>query len=114
MGSRSEFKVLKTTPLQPASKERATISALLETGDDDSRNGFLNFMPQKSTDKSIVLVTVLPPDLCARWANYWNRGILECWNDGKIGILSYLIRLNSAFFTQYSIIPSFHYSISKR
>jgi hypothetical protein len=41
MGRRSEFRVLKTTPLQPASNERATISALLETGDDDSKNGFL-------------------------------------------------------------------------
>jgi hypothetical protein len=61
MGSRSEFKVLNTTPLHPASNDRATISALLETGEDDNRNGFLNFTPQKSIDKSTLLVTVSPP-----------------------------------------------------
>jgi hypothetical protein len=34
----------------------------------------------------------------------WNNGILE---DGKTGIK---IRTNSAFKSQYSIIPPFHYS----
>jgi len=51
IGSRSEFKVLNTTPLHPASKDCATISALLETGDDDSRK-----------DKSTLLATILPPN----------------------------------------------------
>jgi hypothetical protein len=40
----------------------ATISALLETGEDESRKGFLNFTPQKSMDKSILLATFMPPD----------------------------------------------------
>jgi hypothetical protein len=62
IGSRSEFRVLNTTPPQPASNDRATISALLETGDDESRNGFLNFTPQKSMDKSTLLTTILPPE----------------------------------------------------
>jgi hypothetical protein len=53
MGSRSEFSVLKTTPLQPASNAFSTISALLETGDEESKKGFLNLTPQKSTDRSI-------------------------------------------------------------
>jgi hypothetical protein len=66
IGKRSEFKVLNTTPPQPASNERATISALLETGDDESRNGFLNFTPQKSTDKSMLLITILPPSSMAQ------------------------------------------------
>jgi hypothetical protein len=61
IGSRSEFRVLNTTPLQPASNDRATISALLETGDDESKKGFLNFIPQKSTDKSTLLTTIMPP-----------------------------------------------------
>jgi hypothetical protein len=61
IGSRSEFRVLNTTPLQPASNDRATISALLETGDDESRNGFLNFIPQKSIDKSTLFATIIPP-----------------------------------------------------
>ena len=47
MGRRSELRVLKTTPLQPASKARATISALLDTGDDESRNGLLKFYSAK-------------------------------------------------------------------
>jgi hypothetical protein len=62
IGKRSEFRVLNTTPLQPASKQRATISALLETGEDESRNGFLNFTPQKSTDKSTLFATIIPPN----------------------------------------------------
>jgi hypothetical protein len=33
----------------------------LETGEDESRNGFLNFTPQKSTDKSTLLTTIVPP-----------------------------------------------------
>jgi hypothetical protein len=61
IGSRSEFRVLNTTPLQPASNDRATISALLETGEDESRNGFLNLIPQKSMDKSTLFVTIVPP-----------------------------------------------------
>jgi hypothetical protein len=61
IGKRSELRVLNTTPLQPASNDRATISALLETGEEESRNGFLNFNPQKSTDKSMLLDTTLPP-----------------------------------------------------
>jgi hypothetical protein len=61
IGSRSEFKVLKTTPLHPASNDLATISALLETGEDESRKGFLNFTPQKSMDKSTWLFTTIPP-----------------------------------------------------
>jgi hypothetical protein len=54
MDKRSEFKVLYTTPDQPASKARATISALLDTGEDDNKKGFLNRRPQNSTDKSIL------------------------------------------------------------
>jgi hypothetical protein len=61
IGNRSEFKVLNTTPLQPASNDLATISALLETGEDESKKGFLNFNPQKSMDKSTLLATVIPP-----------------------------------------------------
>jgi hypothetical protein len=61
IGKRPEFKVLKTTPLHPASNDLATISALLETGEDESRKGFLNFTPQKSMDKSILLATMTPP-----------------------------------------------------
>ncbi len=61
IGNRSEFRVLNTTPLQPASNDRATISALLETGEDESRNGFLNLTPQKSIDKSTLLTTIIPP-----------------------------------------------------
>jgi hypothetical protein len=33
----------------------------LETGEEESRNGFLNFNPQKSMDKSTLLTTILPP-----------------------------------------------------
>jgi hypothetical protein len=33
----------------------------LETGDDESRNGFLNFTPQKSMDKSTLFATIIPP-----------------------------------------------------
>jgi hypothetical protein len=62
IGSRSEFKVLKTTPLQPASNDLATISALLDTGEDESRKGFLNFTPQKSMDKSTLFATFMPPN----------------------------------------------------
>jgi hypothetical protein len=69
IGSRSEFRVLNTTPLQPASNDRATISALLETGEDESRNGFLNLTPQKSIDKSTLLTTILPPSLLVCYAN---------------------------------------------
>jgi hypothetical protein len=58
IGNRSEFKVLNTTPLQPASNDLATISALLETGEDESKKGFLNFNPQKSMDKSTLFVTI--------------------------------------------------------
>jgi hypothetical protein len=61
IGNRSEFKVLNTTPLQPASNDLATISALLETGEDESKKGFLNFNPQKSIAKSTLLVTIIPP-----------------------------------------------------
>jgi hypothetical protein len=57
MGSRSEFRVLNTTPLHPASKDLATISALLDTGEEESRKGFLNFTPQKSMDRSMLLFT---------------------------------------------------------
>jgi hypothetical protein len=63
IGNRSEFKVLNTTPLQPASNDLATISALLETGDDDNRNGFLNVKPQKSIAKSTLFATILPPHI---------------------------------------------------
>jgi hypothetical protein len=59
MGRRSEFKVLNITPDQPASKDRATISALFDTGDEDSRKGFMNFLPQNSTDKSIDLLDTI-------------------------------------------------------
>jgi hypothetical protein len=78
IGSRSEFKVLNTTPLQPASKDLATISALLETGDDESRNGFLNFTPQKSMDKSTWFVKMCPP-LSRAW--YANLLHLKRWID---------------------------------
>jgi hypothetical protein len=61
IGSRSEFRVLNTTPPQPASNDLATISALFETGEDESRNGFLNFTPQKSIDKSMLVTTIIPP-----------------------------------------------------
>jgi hypothetical protein len=61
IGSRSELRVLNTTPLQPASNARATISALFETGEDESRNGFLKFTPQKFMDKSALLNTIQPP-----------------------------------------------------
>jgi hypothetical protein len=61
IGKRSELSVLKTTPLHPASNDLATISALLETGEDESKKGFLNFTPQKSMDKSTSLATILPP-----------------------------------------------------
>jgi hypothetical protein len=61
IGSRSEFRVLNTTPPQPASNDLATISALFETGEDESRNGFLNFTPQKSIDKSMLVTTIKPP-----------------------------------------------------
>ncbi len=37
IGKRPEFKVLKTTPLHPASNDLATISALLDTGDEETR-----------------------------------------------------------------------------
>jgi hypothetical protein len=79
IGNRSEFKVLNTTPLQPASNDLATISALLETGEDESKKGFLNFNPQKSMDKSTLLVTILPPIKKVRFAQNWNSGILEYW-----------------------------------
>jgi hypothetical protein len=60
--NRSEFKVLKTTPDQPASKERATISALLETGEEESRKGFLKVLPQNSMERSMDrLDTIVPP-----------------------------------------------------
>ena len=62
IASRSEFRVLNTTPPQPASNDLATISALFETGEDESRNGFLNFIPQKSTDRSMLLATIRPPN----------------------------------------------------
>jgi hypothetical protein len=62
IGSRSELRVLNTTPPQPASNARATISALFETGEDESRNGFLKFTPQKSMDKSMLLATIIPPN----------------------------------------------------
>jgi hypothetical protein len=62
IGSRSEFKVLNTTPLHPASNDLATISALLDTGEDESRKGFLNFTPQKSMDKSTLFATFMPPN----------------------------------------------------
>jgi hypothetical protein len=75
IGSRSEFRVLNTTPLQPASNDRATISALLETGDDESRKGFLNFIPQKSMDKSTLLTTVWSPSLKVQM--FWVQGLVQ-------------------------------------
>jgi hypothetical protein len=33
----------------------------LDTGEDESRKGFLNFTPQKSIDKSTLLATTIPP-----------------------------------------------------
>ncbi|MFC1877433.1 hypothetical protein ACFL2E_09255 [Thermodesulfobacteriota bacterium] len=53
ISSRSEFSVLNITPDQPASKDRATISALLDTGDEESRKGFKNVFPQNSMDRSM-------------------------------------------------------------
>jgi len=39
-------------------------------------------------------------------------GMLEYWNDGKMGLKAFLIiRLFFIFYPQYSTIPSFHYSI---
>jgi hypothetical protein len=35
----------------------------LETGDDESKKGFLNFIPQKSTDNSTLFATIIPPSL---------------------------------------------------
>jgi hypothetical protein len=61
IGKRSEFRVLNTTPPQPASKALSIISALLETGDEESRKWFLNLKPQKSTDKSMLVATCFPP-----------------------------------------------------
>jgi hypothetical protein len=61
IGSRSEFRVLNTTPPQPASNARLTISALLETGEDESRNGLLKCTPQKFMDKSTLFATIIPP-----------------------------------------------------
>ncbi len=61
MGVVSEFRVLNTTPDHPASKDLATISAELETGDEDKRKGFLNLMPQKSMDRSISFLFMGPP-----------------------------------------------------
>lgn len=111
MGSRSEFSVLNTTPLHPASNDRATISALLDTGEDESRKGFLNLTPQKSIDKSTLLATMIPPILCVRYANDWNSGILECWSIGSIGILHYSKLIEFLFYYPVfhdSIFPSFH------
>jgi hypothetical protein len=75
IGSRSEFRVLNTTPLQPASKDRATISALLETGDDESRNGFLNLTPQKSMDKSTLFATISPPSSMVQ--RFWFKNLFD-------------------------------------
>jgi len=51
--------VLYATPPHPVSKALPTISALLETGDEESMKGFLNLTPQKSTDKSGFSAIVL-------------------------------------------------------
>jgi hypothetical protein len=51
----------------------------------------------------------------------WNDGILECWNNGYLRIISFFdafgnseikIKTFSYFYTQYSIFPSFHHSIA--
>jgi hypothetical protein len=41
----------------------------LETGEDESRNGFLNLIPQKSIDKSMLLATIVPP--CSKVPRFW-------------------------------------------
>jgi hypothetical protein len=51
----------------------------------------------------------------------WGTGIMECWNTGFGGMRSAFnlddtdqklkIRTSSAYYTQYSIFPAFHYSI---
>jgi hypothetical protein len=47
----------------------------LETGEDESRNGFLNLTPQKSMDKSILFATIVPPSSKAQ--RFWDQGIVR-------------------------------------
>jgi hypothetical protein len=44
----------------------------------------------------------------------WNVGKLERWNDGKMRNFIHLEMISTAFFTHYSDIPSFHYSLLHR
>jgi hypothetical protein len=41
-------------------------------------------------------------------------GMLEYWNDGFGGIALLKIKTASAFNTQYSILPLFHYSLGNK
>jgi hypothetical protein len=52
----------------------------------------------------------------------WGDGILECWNNGFIRMKSFLDTFSKSeinppaadrFYTQYSIIPSFHHPIRR-
>jgi hypothetical protein len=55
----------------------------LETGDDESKKGFLNFIPQKSTDKSTLLTTIVPPSSKAQ--RFW---VQKTCSIGFIGLIS--------------------------
>jgi hypothetical protein len=64
MGSRSEFNVLYTAPDHPRSNALLTISALFETGDEESKKGLMNVFPQNSTLRSTDLLDMMPPPYC--------------------------------------------------
>jgi hypothetical protein len=52
---------LYTAPDHPLSNARATISALFETGDEESRKGLINDFPQNSTERSTELLGIMVP-----------------------------------------------------